>query len=476
MRSLHTAGLILVIALHASLQPVSAEEASLAGGQPRESVSSADVGKKAASKIDAPALEPSREVQRSLLQKMKSKKPTVRTTAVSELRAYPTAEAARFLVQHGLGSGYGDVRKAAYDTLLVLNKEKPVGDFLVDTAAKEVKRSSPRETVCGMLAVALASNDSDIERRALEVFDQAASRAQAGLLLVLAMVDELGAVGGEDSISTLVKISKRPVFQDRFAVRRAVVQALTRISLPQSVESLVSLLATATGEVRGDIVRHLKTISGQDYGPSPQAWAAWWKAQYGKMPHGTSNAISMADAQPLLKSTYYGMPIYAARLVFVLDTSGSMSGLRIAAAKRELMTAIAGLPEGTFFNVLAFDMLVWPWSDQLMPATANNKTEATAWVLSRGVGTNTASYNALEAAFEFDAETIYFLTDGQPAGGKIDNPVVIIDVLSRLNETRRLTINSIGVGVGLPGPANPFDMFLAGLSSRNYGEYRRVDQ
>jgi hypothetical protein len=405
---------------------------------------------------------------------MKSKKPEVRKTAVRELSGYPTAEAARFLVQHGLGSGYDDVRRAAYETLLDLNEDKPVADFLLDSVTKEVKRSSPRETVCGILAVALASNDTDIVRRASEVFDQMSSRAEAGLLLALALVDELGVVGGETSVETLMKISKRPVFQDRFAVRRGVVQALTRISLPKSVESLVSLLATATGEVRGDIVRHLKTISGQDYGPSPQAWATWWKAQNGKMPRGTSLAVSMADAQPL-KSMYYGMPIYAARLVFVLDTSGSMSGLRIAAAKRELITATS-LPEGTYFNVLAFDMLVWPWSDQLMPASANNKTEAAAWVVSRGLGTNTASYNALEAAFAFDAETIYFLTDGQPAGGKIDNPAVIIDVLSRLNETRRLTINSIGVGVGLPGPANPFDVFLAGLSSRNYGEYRRVDQ
>jgi hypothetical protein len=475
MKLFAVASVVVILALKVALAPLRAEESPPTKDDRLKSASRGRSVEQRDSKEATISQEPSREVQRALLQKMKSKKPEVRTAAVRELSGFSTAEAGRFLVQHGLGSGYGDVRKAAYETLLEMNEAEPVAGFLLDTVGKEVKRSSPREAVCGMLAVMLASSDADIERRALELFDKTASQAQAGVLLVLSLVDELGSVGGETSVETLMKISKRPVFSDRFAVRRAVVQSLTRITLPKSVESLVALLGTATGEVRGDIVRHLATISGQDYGPNPQAWAAWWKAQQGKVPRGAGLAISMADAVPL-KSTYYGMPIYAARLVFVLDTSASMSGLRIIAAKRELCSAIASLPEGTYFNVLAFDMMVWPWSDQLMPSSANNKAEATAWVLSRGLGTNTASYNALEAAFAFDTETIYFLTDGQPAGGKIDNPAVIVDVLSRLNQTRRLTINSIGVGVGLPGPANPFDLFLAGLSARNYGEYRRVDQ
>ena len=55
---------------------------------------------------------------------------------------------------------------------------------------------------------------------------------------------------------------------------------------------------------------------------------------------------------------------------------------------------------------------------------------------------------ALEAALDFDTETVFFLTDGAPAGGKIVNPVEIVEVISRLNFTRRITINAIGIGVG----------------------------
>jgi hypothetical protein len=472
MRSLRVVGCVLLVTVLLARLRTWADDEPTPGSQAGKS-SVADKRVPATPQA-APVQEPSRELQRALLQKMKSRKPPLRVAAVRELAGFPTAEAARFLAQHGLASDYGDVRKAAYETLLELNEQEPVAGFLLDTVAREVKRASPRGNVCGMLAAAMASGDADIERRALELFDQTASRAQA-VELVLTLVDELGGVSDETSVDTLMKISKRPVFQDRFAVRRAVVQSLTRIALPKSTDALVALLATATGEVRGDIVRHLTATSGENFGLDPPAWAAWWKKKQGKPPDEKAASGSMAAGVPW-KSTYYGLPIYAARLVFVLDTSGSMSGGRILAAKRELCTAIASLPEGTYFNVLAFDIGVWPWSDQLVPASANNKAEAMGWVQLRPLGSQTASYNALEAAFRFDAESIYFLTDGQPAGGAIDNPVQIIEVLSRLNQTRRLTINSIGIGVGIPGPANPFDLFLAGLASRNYGDYRRVDQ
>jgi hypothetical protein len=418
---------------------------------------------------------PSREVQRVSLQKMKSKKPDRRVAAVRALADYPSGDTARFLARHGLTSDYTDVRHATYDTLLKLNQVEPVANYLLETVAKEVKRPAPPDAVGAMLAIAMASPDAEIERRAMELFDKFARRTPDGLGLLMALVDELGAQADKTSVATLVKVSKRAVFAECFALRRGVVQALIRISLPESLEALVSLLATATGEVRGDIVRHLTFVSGQKYGLDPPAWAAWWKAQQGELPRGGGQTVSMAEALPL-KSSYYGMPIYAARLVFVLDTSASMAGGSILAAKWELSQAIASLPEGAYFNVLAFDIGVWPWSAQLVQASNENKTDAIAWVGLRGLGPQTASYNALEAAFAFDTESIFFLTDGQPAGGKIDNPAQIVAVLTALNRTRRLTINSIGVGVGPPGPLNPFDQFLQGLASLNYGEYRRVAQ
>ncbi len=168
------------------------------------------------------------------------------------------------------------------------------------------------------------------------------------------------------------------------------------------------------------------------------------------------------------------MPIYAQRLVFVIDASLSMRGDRIEAAKNELINAVNDLPEGVYFDVIAFHISVAPWQKKLVIASPENKKLAIMFVRSLDLGRATVSYDALEAALDFDTESIYFLTDGVPRGGKTDNTFQIVDILTRLNRVRRVTINSIGIDAGPEG--NPFDDFLKTLAANNYGEYRRVDQ
>ena len=86
---------------------------------------------------------------------------------------------------------------------------------------------------------------------------------------------------------------------------------------------------------------------------------------------------------------------------------------------------------------------------------------------------NTASYDALEAAFAYDTEAIYFLSDGAPTSGKILAPLDIIAAITTANKVRRITIYTIGVAPGFPG--SPTDAFLKTLAEENFGQYRRVD-
>lgn len=420
-----------------------------------------------------------RQVQRVVLQKMKAKDADIRATAFEPLVDHPSVDAAKLLVQQGLASKYEEVRRAAYETLLTFNGDEPVADFLLGAAEKDVKRGAPRDTTCASVGAMLASEVPAIEQRALAVLDQAVKQPKGGLLFLVSLADALGGEGDETSLATLVKISKRPIFNQQFAVRRSVVQAINKIELPAAVDALVSILQTVPGEVRGDIVQRLTAVTGEQLGLDPPAWAAWWKENQAtfEFPDGPFPAISRAEALKLT-SMYYGMPIYAARLVFVLDTSGSMRGPRIEAAKRELVSAINGLPEGVYFGVLAFNSDVRSWRRQLELASPENRAKAVMFVQSQGLGRSTASYDALEAAFDFDTESIYFLTDGAPHGGKVTDTVEIVDVISRLNFTRRVTVNAIGIGVnvGVAGLVNPFDAFLRSLCDRNYGEYRRVDR
>jgi hypothetical protein len=420
---------------------------------------------------------PSRNLQRTLARQLRSRKAEIRAAAVARLLDFHTSESARFLLRHGLASDDADVRQATYRALVRLSETPEVADFLLGAVEKEIKRGEPAPATCTLLGVMLAAKDPEIERRALAAFDQAARQPKGGWPLLLTLTEALAVEADETSLTTLVKITKRPLFTERFAFRRSVVRAITRSRLPAAVGELVTLLANVTGEVRGDIVRHLSAVSGEKFGLDPAAWAAWWQAQSGELKDANARppGSSMADVIKT-KSTYYGMPIYAARVVFVIDTSGSMSGPRIFAAKRELASAIESLPDGVLFSVLSFDVIVSPWSEELLPASQANKQAATAWVLSRGLGPSTASYDALEAAFEFDTESIFFLTDGEPAGGRVTDPTQIVGLITTLNQGRKLTINTIGIGVGPAGPFNPFDNFLRLLAAGNYGEYRRVDQ
>ncbi|HEX5446364.1 MAG TPA: hypothetical protein VFW87_21230, partial [Pirellulales bacterium] len=96
--------------------------------------------KKSARTAPKEPLSPPRQVQLTLLRQMKSKKPDTRVAAVRQLEQYPTAEAARLLVQHGLGSSLDDVRVAAYSTLIKLSGQRPVADYVLAAIEKSFKR------------------------------------------------------------------------------------------------------------------------------------------------------------------------------------------------------------------------------------------------------------------------------------------------------------------------------------------------
>ena len=90
-----------------------------------------------------------------------------------------------------------------------------------------------------------------------------------------------------------------------------------------------------------------------------------------------------------------------------------------------------GLTDDAQFSVLAFNGEVYAWRKQLTPANAAMKEAAQHWVASLETANSTASYDALEAGLQFDAEAIFFLTDGVPQGGNINNPADIVALITR---------------------------------------------
>lgn len=455
--------------LAAQSQTDAAAKSRARGEKGAEKKTSSSSASRSAAKDGVP-----RNVQRRILQQIKGKKSENRVEAVHELEDYPSVDAAKILTQHGLTSKVEEVRRAAYETLVGMVDNQEVCDFLLQTVRKDANRSPPRETTCALLAAVLASDLEGVQKEAGEILDKAAKQPKGGLLLLISLVDELGRMADPTSISTLVKLSKQPLFEQEFSFRRSIVLALTQVQEPEGVEALLDILDKAKGEVRTDISRYLTAISGEQHEVDAKAWREWWEAHKEGFEFPPRGVRAVARAAPVRSMTqYYGMPIYAQRLVFVIDASLSMRGDRIEAAKSELINAIEELPEGVYFDVIAFHISVVPWQKKLVIASPENKKQAIAFVQSLDLGRATVSYDALEAALDFDAESIYFLTDGVPRGGKVVNTFQIVDILTRLNRVRRITINSIGIHVGPEG--NPFDDFLKTLAESNYGEYRRVE-
>jgi hypothetical protein len=405
----------------------------------------------------------------SAQRQLRSSDPSQRAAALVRLREAPSASAAKVVMTVGLADSAPEVRRASYETLLAWKDRKEICTCLSKTLDKETRGKKPGPLVAPVLAVLLASELPEGQREATRFID---GSVPEGIATVAAIADELGRRGDEQSLDALRNMTRLKCFASTFACRRAVVQAMVLVRSREAVDTLVALLAKVDGEVHGDIVRHLADISGQQC-KTDQAWREWWKGHKDtfEFPIG---AASRQDSPSLASVYYYGLPIYAQRMVFVIDISGSMGGARLETAKRELLSAIASLPRDHAFAIVVFSDKTAVWKPGLTLATAEAKETVRRYVAGLRAGGRTATFDALEAAFRFDAEAIYLLTDGEPNHGKIHAPLAIIAAIGRVNHARRLSIYTIGIMPGVPG--GPLDSFVKTLAEQNWGLYRRVDQ
>jgi uncharacterized protein YegL len=288
------------------------------------------------------------------------------------------------------------------------------------------------------------------------------------------MIDQQAPRGNPEEVLRMLTLFTRAQFFDQnFGFRRCLVQGLTQVKDREAITHLIDLLPKFKGLVQFDVVSHLIASTGQDFADDAAKWKAWWAANRGlkQLPEKPTNPPSGNYGN---FGEYYGIPICAKRVVFVLDTSLSMRGAKIAAAKTELIRVIKELPKEVFFDVIAFDGTVRVWRPELMAATEAFKHLAINAVLEQPLGAKTCSYDALEAAFELEPEAIYFLSDGAPFGGKIEDPREIISTIARENRVRRVSVHSIGIAT-TDDKADVFGKFMKGLAEVNWGIYKPVN-
>lgn len=397
-----------------------------------------------------------------------------RIRALEKLRKFPIGPAAK-LAHANFSDPREPVRSMAYATLLSINGEQEVCDTLIELAEDGLRARGNPKLVPPALAALLSSNLPIAQINTRQFLDTTVAASPLGPQIALSIADTLAMRRQPQDVATLVRLSQTKLFAKHFGVRRAVVGALVKIPTKDAVSSLISMLDRAGGEAKADAAEHLTKVTGQNLATDTAAWQSWW-AKAGEAFEYPNLSQSSAYRSVITKSEsgyYYGMPLFAERVVFVLDTSSSMGGGRIVAAKRELVKVISGLPDHVHFGIVVFNSQVYGWQKALVPANAKMKQAAITYVGGQNPHSSTASYDALEMALAYDTEAIYFLSDGAPTMGKIVAPVEIIQAITAANKIRRISVYTIGIAPGFPG--SPTDMFLKTLSEGNFGNYRRID-
>jgi hypothetical protein len=275
-------------------------------------------------------------------------------------------------------------------------------------------------------------------------------------------------------------------------VQAAAIDALRRLHRVEGIEPLIAFLAREDiGRLREDAHRALRSLTGQGHGPFAQPWREWWAEAKAKFALPAKPADVAELARPPEGVTYHGITTFSDKILFVLDISKSMDEAmdpnkkgprfeepKVDVAKRELLATLSMLDAKKTFNLLFFGHNVVPYKTGMLPATPVEKERAKAFVTELEPSGGTNIHDVLETSFRMAGwaadqknyaslvDTIFFLTDGKPTAGKIQDPERILETVREWNRTARITIHCVGMGDHDP-------VFLERLATENGGKYVR---
>ncbi|MCI0403246.1 MAG: VIT and VWA domain-containing protein [Acidobacteria bacterium] len=156
-------------------------------------------------------------------------------------------------------------------------------------------------------------------------------------------------------------------------------------------------------------------------------------------------------------------------LVFVLDTSGSMSGFPIEKAKETMALALGSLYPQDTFNLITFAGDTYVLFPQPVPATKANLAMAQEFLASRKGGGGTEMMKAIRAALDASdsqkhVRIVCFMTDGY-----VGNDMEIIAEVQKHPNAR---VFSFGIG----GSVNRFLLDKMAAEGRGEVEYVALNQ
>jgi len=415
------------------------------------------------------------KIKKDFQQRAHNKKPAERIAALKLLEEHPSGDAADLVYVTLLDDHADEVRQAAVSFLAGWREREDVSARLLQRMTTVTRKDGMDVRALGALRALAGTEDSALQEQVLKYLDEFLGTPQIDLFLLHGMIDAESPRGDANEVLRMLALfSRAQFFDNHFGFRRCTLQGMSQVPSKEAITHEINLLPRLKGLVQFDVVSHLVTSTGQNFGDDAAKWKAWWVVNKDQPEPAAKPKIPPVGSYGKF-GDYYGIPICAKRVVFVLDTSGSMRGGKVEAAQTELIRAVRELPKEVSFSIVAFDSTVRVWQRELVPATEQNKQIAVNVVLEQQPRNDTASFDALEAAFGLDPEAIYFLSDGAPQGGKITAPGEIIATIARWNRVRRISIHSIGIDTKADKSVNPFARFMSALADADWGVYRAVD-
>jgi Ca-activated chloride channel family protein len=145
-------------------------------------------------------------------------------------------------------------------------------------------------------------------------------------------------------------------------------------------------------------------------------------------------------------------------VAFVLDTSGSMAGKKLAQAKKALQFCVENLNDGDRFEIVRFSTEVEPLFDKLVDANRANRDKANQFIDNLKPIGGTAIDEALKKALALKSEVrspksegrpfvVIFLTDGKPTIGTTDKDEIVRSVKKQNGDSTRIFCFGIGTDV-----------------------------
>ena len=352
-------------------------------------------------------------------------------------------------------------------------------DAVVDTLIKFVKRESAAERMSQALIGALTKLAEATQPNAAKTLSELLESND--FRMVMAAADVVSMNQDRGYLETLTTLDRRREFPERYGFRRCIVDAVGRYQDKSAVDFLVDRIEKSDGQLKYETALNLQRITGQKFGGIAQDWRTWWKANRddfifaSRVDPSPSHAMKVPP-RPIAwdepRPSFYGMTIYAKRVVFVIDRSGSMNSTvndetRLQRAQRELQRAINELSASDFFNIVAFDDRMEVFQRTLVPANASNKNDGIRFGYGLEPRGGTACYEPLKMGLEAsnDLELILFLSDGQPTAGALVDPSAIVTAIANHNLTQRTTINTLGIDA-----RDQHLAFLNNLADKNFGK------